>query len=332
MMSNSVEAARSMVVTQKETGKLCQIGHQRRSNPRYLKVKNDIINKEKLLGPITHCYAQWNRAIQNPMVLGWPKGKEISQDALTALGYPSMDEYRNWRWYKKYGGGPIADLGAHQIDLFSWIYGTTPTSIQAVGSNEFYDGKNGRPKFEHYDNVQMMYEYKLPEGRTAFASYQVLTTSSSQGIFEKFIGTDASVVIAENLSSNQLYKENNATWNGDDFVAKGLIKPLGNSIHHKFWEKPRPWYRPEKWLATEGVVDVRESKPASAYELAEVLNKLPHTPHLENFFAVVARGGKQEELPCTVLSAYQTCVSVLKANQAIQEGRKIIFDPAEFTV
>ena len=34
MMSNSLEGARSMVKAMDETGKLCQIGHQRRSNPR----------------------------------------------------------------------------------------------------------------------------------------------------------------------------------------------------------------------------------------------------------------------------------------------------------
>ena len=33
MMSNTIEGARSMVQTMRETGKLLQIGHQRRSNP-----------------------------------------------------------------------------------------------------------------------------------------------------------------------------------------------------------------------------------------------------------------------------------------------------------
>ena len=36
MMSNTIEGARSMVQTMRETGKLLQIGHQRRSNPRYI--------------------------------------------------------------------------------------------------------------------------------------------------------------------------------------------------------------------------------------------------------------------------------------------------------
>ncbi|RPJ77898.1 MAG: gfo/Idh/MocA family oxidoreductase, partial [Acidobacteria bacterium] len=43
-MSNTLEGARSMVAAARETGKLLQIGHQRRSNPRYLHCY------EKLLG------------------------------------------------------------------------------------------------------------------------------------------------------------------------------------------------------------------------------------------------------------------------------------------
>ena len=82
-MSNTVEAARKMVESQKETGKLCQIGHQRRSNPRYLRMKTEIIGDpsgtaknltgKSLLGEITHAYAQWNREVKPP--LGYPEKK-----------------------------------------------------------------------------------------------------------------------------------------------------------------------------------------------------------------------------------------------------------------
>ncbi|MGI6273884.1 MAG: Gfo/Idh/MocA family protein [Anaerohalosphaeraceae bacterium] len=34
-----------------------------------------------------------------------------------------MNELINWRWFEKYGGGPLGDLGSHQIDIFSWFLG-----------------------------------------------------------------------------------------------------------------------------------------------------------------------------------------------------------------
>src|SRR6202034_4667441 len=63
MMSNTIEGARSMVQTMRETGKLLQIGHQRRSNPRYLFTKNRLLNDAKLCGRLTAAQAQWNRAV-----------------------------------------------------------------------------------------------------------------------------------------------------------------------------------------------------------------------------------------------------------------------------
>ena len=48
-MSNTLAGAASMVRTARETGKLLQIGHQRRSNPRYWHALR-LIEKDKVLG------------------------------------------------------------------------------------------------------------------------------------------------------------------------------------------------------------------------------------------------------------------------------------------
>ena len=61
-MSNTLEGARSMVLAQRETGKLLQIGHQRRSNPRYIHCYQKLLGEAKLLGRIVTVNGQWNRA------------------------------------------------------------------------------------------------------------------------------------------------------------------------------------------------------------------------------------------------------------------------------
>jgi predicted dehydrogenase len=68
LMSNTVEGARSMVKASQDTGNLLQIGHQRRSNPRYIHAKEKLVNgKEQggagIFGRITHANGQWNRAV-----------------------------------------------------------------------------------------------------------------------------------------------------------------------------------------------------------------------------------------------------------------------------
>src|SRR4030042_2914741 len=59
-MSNNLEDARRMVIAARETGKLLQIGHQRRSNPRYIHAIDRLIRERRLLGRVTGAYAQWN--------------------------------------------------------------------------------------------------------------------------------------------------------------------------------------------------------------------------------------------------------------------------------
>ena len=70
MMSNTIDGARSMVKTMRETGKLLQIGHQRRSNPRYLFTLNRLLHEAQFCGRLTAAQAQWNRAVKEDF--GWP--------------------------------------------------------------------------------------------------------------------------------------------------------------------------------------------------------------------------------------------------------------------
>jgi len=72
-MSNTLEGARKMVETARKTGKLLQIGHQRRSNPRYRHCYEKLLTEAKLLGRITTVNGQWNRSKAACEDIGWPK-------------------------------------------------------------------------------------------------------------------------------------------------------------------------------------------------------------------------------------------------------------------
>ncbi|HNY92656.1 MAG TPA: Gfo/Idh/MocA family oxidoreductase, partial [bacterium] len=134
-MSNTLEGARRMVQAARESGKLLQIGHQRRSNPRYIFCRDTLLQELQLIGRPVTAFGQWNRSAAPD--LGWPKKYEIPADQLRRYGYDSMAQFCNWRWYKKLGGGPIVDLGSHQIDIFSWFLGANPKSVQASGGTDY---------------------------------------------------------------------------------------------------------------------------------------------------------------------------------------------------
>jgi len=308
-MSNTLEGAKKMVETQKKTGKLLQIGHQRRSNPRYIHCYENIIQNAKMLGRITTVNGQWNRAASAD--LGWPKTAEIPQDILTKYGYKDMGAFRNWRWYKGLGGGPIVDLGSHQIDIYAWFLNANPMAVMASGGTDYYD----KATHEWYDTVLTLLEYQTKEG-VVRAFYQVLTTNSNQGYYETFMGDQGTLSISEASSRGSVYREPTAPqW--DKWVEMGYVKA------------PKVVEEPKKDAAA-GPLDVRETVAPPAYEIPVTMEGMPyHQPHLQNFFDAI-RG--KAKLTCPGEIGYETAVTVLKINEAVEAQKRLVLDPAEFHV
>jgi predicted dehydrogenase len=344
MMSNSIEAAQDMIRAQRQTGRLLQIGHQRRSNPRYVLMRDKILREHRLLGQITHLYGQWNRSPKPPLL---PRLTAAELEIIKKEGYPDTLQYANWRWFHKFGGGPISDLGAHQIDIFNWILGVPPKSLTASGGRDYYIDKplegGGTYTYEHLDNAILTYEYDVPGHGLVRAVYQVLTTTGSQGYYEKIMGIEGTVVISEeDKSGNQVYREVTTTDDDDKahwekLLSDGILRRPRSAVYHKFWERPtNDWHRNDPWLATEGAQDIRVSKSADPYELPALpkylADKLPHQHHLENFFNTVRQGGKQTDLNCPVEDAYRCCRAVLAINDAVRERKTIEFKPEDFQV
>lgn len=305
-MSTSLAQARQMVEVSRETGRLLQIGHQRRSNPRYIHAIDTLIREVRLLGRVTHATAQWNRSKSED--LGWPKDYEIDAATLEKYGYDSMTHFRNWRWYRKYGGGPVVDLGSHQIDLFSWVFGVNPKSVVASGGLDFY------PHHEWFDNVMCIYEYANEEG-VARAAYQVLTTTKHGGFYEVFMGENGSIVISEvPQRGNAAEREDHAEpW--EKYVSMGYLNQMKAPL--------------ARTGTTNTVLDVRVTLEAGKWPLPIELAKPAHQPHLENFFDAIRFG---KPLNCPGELGYETAVAVLAANDSVESGRKLEFKPEDFTI
>jgi predicted dehydrogenase len=302
-MANSLENARKMVLVARETKKLLQIGHQRRSNPRYWHALK-MINNDKILGRITHFAGQWNRAQR--FDLGWPEGRELDAATLKKYGYDTMDRFRNWRWYKRYSGGPMADLGSHQVDVFNWFLAAPPTGVLASGGLDNYEDR------EWYDNVLALYEYKVG-GKNVRGCYEVFNTTSQGGFFELFMGTDGSLMISEDPRKGFIFREQEAKrreW--EDEASK--VETMGReAIELKIGETLRP----------DG------TKDPEGQRLLEESQKPPHQLHLENFFNAIRNG---TALSCPPEVAYETAVSVLKANEAVEKGCRVELQADEFKV
>jgi predicted dehydrogenase len=298
MMSNTIEGARSMVQTMRQTGKLLQIGHQRRSNPRYLFALDKLVRGQNLCGQLTAANAQWNRAVKPDFT--WKARDTLSPETLAKYGYKDMHQFRNWRWFRSLGGGPLSDLGAHQIDIFNWWFNAPPKSVFASGGLDYYQNH------EWYDNAMVIYEYQVGK-KMARASYQVQTTTSAGGgYWEMFMGDQATIKISEDPKLTAIYREDGApSW--DDLIQRNIFLPKNDD--------------------TGGAkVDARETAALAKYDMAVSFSKPPHMPHLENFFNSI-RG--EAKLNCPADEAFRSEYVIHKANESIAKGQRLIITPEE---
>jgi predicted dehydrogenase len=113
-----------------------QVGLQRRSSMLY-QVAMEMIRKGAL-GKVMTVRAQWDRNSS------WRR----------PVPDPKFERLLNWRMYKEYSGGMMAELASHQIDVANWAIGAEPKSVIATGGIDYW--KDGR---EVCDNVHAVYEY-----------------------------------------------------------------------------------------------------------------------------------------------------------------------------
>lgn len=314
MMSNTLDGARSMVEAMDRTGKLLQIGHQRRSNPRYKFALDFLIHGEKICGQIVNANGQWNRAVGSSQDISVKESILPDEKVLLKYGFDkeagrklSLGElqhrFLNWRTYKALSGGPISDLGAHQIDIFNWFFGRQPKSVMASGGRNYFKDR------EHFDNVMCVFEYDTPEGG-ARAFYQVLTTTSAGGgYFESFMGTEGTVEISEREAYTNIFREGGSDRNWDELVERGILKKTAAPVAP----------------ASGGGDSIAsyESAPPEEFGLPGGLgSRPPHQPHIENFFEAVRGSAK---LNCDARHALESEAPIYWVNPAAEKKETIIF-------
>ena len=333
-MSNTIEGAGKMVEAARRTGKLLQIGCQRRSNPRYIHCYEKLLKNNKVLRRIAAVSGQWNRVVGGPM--GWPRRAALDRATLEKYGYESMAQFRNWRWYRGLGSGPVVDRGSHQIDVFNWFLGTNPSSVMASGHTGYLDKKT----HQWYDTVMAVYEYETDQGPVC-AYYQILSSNRHNGYFERFSGDQGTLEVSETVDRAMVFPElmnsDSKVWArcvkegclvGPDEMMKMIDKLTVEQIASKFFvaESLRLPQSPKTPNLTKGIT---WSANCRFLTVPVEMKKPFHQPHLENFFDAI-RG--KAELNCPAEVGYQSSVAVLKINEAVEAERKLRFEPGEFVV
>ncbi len=156
-----------------------QVGYQYRASPLYGRVKELI--EEGALGNVTQIDCRWDR----------------NNNWRRPVPSPAYERQVNWRMYREYSGGLVAELLSHQMDFINWAFDTQPSQISGVGGIDIYpDGR------ETYDNIQLSLRYQK-EG--IIGNFGTTLGNARDGYLFKIKGTKGTVSLL--TSTGTFYPE-----------------------------------------------------------------------------------------------------------------------------
>ena len=171
-MALTVEECGKMLEAVKKSGRHYQIGLQYHYAPWYREAVRLITSGK--IGQVTQIYAYWHRNNS------WRRPVPNND--------PKLERLINWRLYREFSGGLVAELGSHHINFANEVFGGIPESVVGSGGVDFW--KDGR---EIPDNVQVTYRY--PGGKTRF--FSAITTNRFTGCQVQVCGTGGTIVLTE---------------------------------------------------------------------------------------------------------------------------------------
>ena len=167
-LAKGFDGIQHLVNRVKTSKKIFQTGHQYHSSRLYTFVVRKI--KEGSLGKIAAVECQWNRNGN------WRR----------PVPSPELERVINWRMYREFSGGLLAELCSHQLDFVNWVTDTTPTKAMGIGGIDYW--KDGR---ETFDNIHLIYDY--PNG--VKAKFTCLTSNAMDDYKIKVMGDKGTIIL-----------------------------------------------------------------------------------------------------------------------------------------
>lgn len=169
-ISVDVREGEAMVDVTRKTGRVVQVGTQRKSTPHLIDVKKQVV-EAGLLGTIGHvemcCYFHM-RANGTPPVEPVPEhlDYEMWTGPAPLRPYDGLPHKRWWRTFMEYGNGIMGDMCVHMLDTARWmlnlgwpkrITSTGGILVQKEGKSNIADTQTAT--FE-YDNFNAVWQHR----------------------------------------------------------------------------------------------------------------------------------------------------------------------------
>jgi predicted dehydrogenase len=194
-LAYDIREGRAMVDAAKQSGRIVQIGFQRRQSPAIQQVRQYL--QDGKAGRIVQVDTQIHYTaglkdtkVQDPPAsLDW----DLWCGPAPKLPYCPQVGHFAWRLEKTTGQGHLVDWGIHLIDATRWILGeTTPRSVQAAGGLYYFKDKITTPDIL---TVQFDFERCPVTWRQRIWGAEEYTPEVSNGIF--FFGEKETVFVTD---------------------------------------------------------------------------------------------------------------------------------------
>jgi predicted dehydrogenase len=316
MMAHTLDAAREIVRTSERTGKLCQIGHQHRSNAVYRYICERLLREHKICGPVHNINSQWNTSVDAFADLQSSPRLTIDTKILQKYGYNDMHGFHNWQHNPEQSQGRLARCTARQIDIINWLLDAVPKSVTVAAGRDFFKER------KHFDNLMCFFQYDTPQG-TARAFHQSLTTISDPEVrFERFIGLNATLRIAGAGELTQIRNRTTDDRTGvhfADLAKRGILRAQ---------EKP-PHHIPQEDEDSEMAILSYASAPPINYEVPGKAPRPASEAHLANFFDAIHG---RAELNCDARTAFKSEAAIYFLHAAGESGETHHFTPDQLKI
>jgi predicted dehydrogenase len=294
-LAETMADARAVLKAVKESGKIVQIGSQRRSGTNYMAAADFI--KSGKFGPIVMVELTWNvnqpGRWRRPALV--PQLKEEDTDwkrFLLNRPYEAFDprKYLEFRLFWPYSSGIPGQWMSHQIDTVHWFSGLPhPRSVSANGG--IYAWKDGR---KNADTMTAVFDYGPLDDTTS--GFQVMFTSRQTN---------------STGETKEIYYSNGGTLNLDT----NKITPTGGLQENYAGAMGMKANLLPEMSLTEMAGKVSTDASTGSDPLT--------TAHVRNWMECV-RSRKQPNAP--IEAGYRHAIAVIMTNAAYRTGERVTFD------
>jgi predicted dehydrogenase len=308
-LATTVKDARAIAVAARSAPRLVfQAGLQGRSDPQRLFVlkfvRSDAVGRPAMFRAQWFKKESWRQASPNP----------------------EREEALNWRLRQETSVGLVGEVGIHQMDTASWFLNARPTAVTGFGAIRCW--KDGRTVA---DTAQVVFEYS--DG--VVASWEGTLSNSFLGNHEVLAGAHAAILFRD--SRAWWFKEVDAPLFGWEVYAKkelvaeetGIVLRAGASKSTEETGKSSPNKPADKTplehALTNYLTNVNEVT-AAVEDFTTLLNN--HDP------AALARHLAEVKLQPNAgyREGYEATVAVIKANEALVTGKRIVLSEELFAL